>query len=479
MSIKAFLLVLVLANLVSHAYTLSLEECGAGSAAELAKLKNISLVNGNTTVADDNVSFCELHEELMRQVNLINTGDFQLNSKCILHKFYTSVCTLSAGHLRKSSALFCKDLRREFSADHQKSGGGGANQDPRYIWGYGFLSVTIISLCSLIGISILPVIHKPIYNKVLLFLICLSVGTLAGNAVFQLIPEGLDAYNDPKTVWRSCVVALGIYIFYLVENVLENLFKTKHTHGNQASCMSSNFLKEKSESAVETPRTTTTDASNSMLLASGDGGGGLSADDIKMYDFKDSSSVEENLKVTVTTGGDEAHGGKRSFFDLKEIKSIAWMITVADGLHNFIDGMAIGASFVVSPVQGLSTSVAIFCEEFPHELGDFAILLNAGMTIQQAAFFNFASACCCYLGLIVGVILGQELASATWIFALAGGVFLYISLAGMLPEARSHSLIPDLIDRPWLCFVLQNTGLLTGFLAMFLLTYYKDSLTLA
>lgn len=48
------------------------------------------------------------------------------------------------------------------------------------------------------------------------------------------------------------------------------------------------------------------------------------------------------------------------------------MITLSDGLHNFIDGLAIGASFTVSVFQGISTSVAILCEEFPHELGKCA-----------------------------------------------------------------------------------------------------------
>ena len=52
-----------------------------------------------------------------------------------------------------------------------------------------------------------------------------------------------------------------------------------------------------------------------------------------------------------------------------DIGTLAWMITLSDGLHNFIDGLAIGASFTVSVFQGVSTSVAILCEEFPHELG--------------------------------------------------------------------------------------------------------------
>ena len=64
-------------------------------------------------------------------------------------------------------------------------------------------------------------------------------------------------------------------------------------------------------------------------------------------------------------------------------------------------------------------------------LGDFVILLNAGMSIQQALFFNFLSACCCYVGLAFGILAGSHF-SANWIFALAGGMFLYISLADMV-----------------------------------------------
>lgn len=67
--------------------------------------------------------------------------------------------------------------------------------------------------------------------------------------------------------------------------------------------------------------------------------------------------------------------------------------------------------------------------------GDFVILLNAGMTIQQALFFNFLSACCCYLGLGFGILAGSHF-SAEWIFALAGGMFLYIALADMVSGSR-------------------------------------------
>lgn len=64
-------------------------------------------------------------------------------------------------------------------------------------------------------------------------------------------------------------------------------------------------------------------------------------------------------------------------------------------------------------------------------LGDFVILLNAGMSTRQALFFNFLSACSCYIGLAFGILVGNNFAPNI-IFAIAGGMFLYISLADMV-----------------------------------------------
>lgn len=67
--------------------------------------------------------------------------------------------------------------------------------------------------------------------------------------------------------------------------------------------------------------------------------------------------------------------------------------------------------------------------------GDFVILLNSGMSIPQAIFFNLLSALSCYVGLVFGILLGSNFAPNA-IFAIAGGMFLYIALADMV------SLIP-------------------------------------
>ena len=68
--------------------------------------------------------------------------------------------------------------------------------------------------------------------------------------------------------------------------------------------------------------------------------------------------------------------------------STAWMVIVGDGIHNLADGLAVGAAFTESFMSGLSTSIAVLCHELPHEVGDFAMLLKAGMSVKQAIFYN-------------------------------------------------------------------------------------------
>ncbi|XP_078366747.1 metal cation symporter ZIP14-like isoform X2 [Oculina patagonica] len=163
----------------------------------------------------------------------------------------------------------------------------------------------------------------------------------------------------------------------------------------------------------------------------------------------------------------------------KKANPVAWMIIVGDGLHNFIDGLAIGASYSSSTYVGISTSLAIFCEELPHELGDFAILLSAGMSYKMAMGFNFLSACACYLGLVIGLILGTKPQAVMWIYPLAGGMFVYISLVDMLAEASEMSarLGQASIRKNLKTFALQNFGMLFGFLLMSLLGVYKKQIS--
>lgn len=121
-----------------------------------------------------------------------------------------------------------------------------------------------------------------------------------------------------------------------------------------------------------------------------------------------------------------------------KLSPVAFMVILGDGLHNITDGMAIGAAFALDPVTGLATAFAVLCHELPHELGDFALLLQTGVSIKKAMLFNFYSSILSVMGMVLGlVIAGIETSFVRWIYAGTAGTFLYIALADLVPEMRN------------------------------------------
>ncbi|KAM6221753.1 metal cation symporter ZIP14 isoform 2-T2 [Rhynchocyon petersi] len=343
------------------------------------------------------------------------------------------------------------------------------------VWGFGILSVSLINLASLLGVLVLPCTEKAFFSRVLTYFIALSIGTLLSNALFQLIPEafGFNPLDDCKGaglnyVSKSAMVFGGFYLFFFIEKILKMLLKQKNEHHHGHSHYASETLpskKDQEEGVTE-------------KLQNGDLDHMIPQHRNSELDGKVSVMDEKVIVGSLSVQDLQASQSACSWLKgvrYSDIGTLAWMITLSDGLHNFIDGLAIGASFTLSVFQGISTSVAILCEEFPHELGDFVILLNAGMSIQQALFFNFLSACCCYVGLAFGILAGSHF-SPNWIFALAGGMFLYISLADMFPEMNEVSQEDERTDSALIPFVIQNLGLLTGFTIMLVLTMYSGQI---
>ncbi|XP_011161229.2 zinc transporter foi isoform X2 [Solenopsis invicta] len=170
-------------------------------------------------------------------------------------------------------------------------------------------------------------------------------------------------------------------------------------------------------------------------------------------------------------GHSHSHGHVHSAPE--SMSNVAWMVVMGDGLHNFTDGMAIGAAFSANIAGGFSTAIAVLCHELPHELGDFAVLLKAGMSTKQAVFYNLLSSVLCLLGMIGGILLGSTTDATSWVFAVAAGIFIYIALVDMVPElTSSHSAESG----SRLQCIWQTLGLSTGLGIMLLIAAYEHDL---
>ena len=123
--------------------------------------------------------------------------------------------------------------------------------------------------------------------------------------------------------------------------------------------------------------------------------------------------------------------------------SMAYLNLFGDGFHNFLDGLIIAGSYLVSIPTGIATTIAVIIHETPQEITDFGVLMYSGLSKWKALFYNFLAATLAIVGAIVGLILGtqSEIFIAS-IVPFAGGAFVYIAGSNLIPELlrKNHGL---------------------------------------
>ncbi|MFH1307202.1 MAG: ZIP family metal transporter [Candidatus Micrarchaeota archaeon] len=118
-----------------------------------------------------------------------------------------------------------------------------------------------------------------------------------------------------------------------------------------------------------------------------------------------------------------------------DVHTFTYMNLIGDGVHNFIDGLIISASFVVDFNLGIATTIAVIAHEIPQEIGDFGVLIYGGFGRMKALLFNFLSAITAVLGAVVGYFLSSHIASFTaFLLPFAAGGFIYIASSDLIPE---------------------------------------------
>lgn len=121
------------------------------------------------------------------------------------------------------------------------------------------------------------------------------------------------------------------------------------------------------------------------------------------------------------------------------VKPLGKLILFSDGLHNFLDGLVIGASYLVSMEIGIATTIAVVLHEIPQEIGDFGVLLHAGYSKGKAILYNFISALLAVVGVLVVIVVGESAANFIgWVLPFAAGTFIYIAAADLVPELHKQ-----------------------------------------
>jgi len=117
-----------------------------------------------------------------------------------------------------------------------------------------------------------------------------------------------------------------------------------------------------------------------------------------------------------------------------KVHPVSHLILFGDGIHNFIDGLIIASSFIVSIPFGIITSLLIMGHELPQEIGDFGVLVYGGFKRKKALIYNFLAQLTSVIGGIIGYFFFETAHVAHYLLPFAAGGFLYIAITDLVPE---------------------------------------------
>ncbi|XP_066246322.1 protein catecholamines up [Euwallacea similis] len=308
------------------------------------------------------------------------------------------------------------EAAKKISQDNAKTAGKGQGPvwDTNELWLYAMGSTLIISAAPFFILFLVPLDSADKDAPLLKILLAFASGGLLGDAFLHLIPhaalavessegaegvhghghshvhregEGEEHTHDMSVgLW----VLAGIVAFLVVEKGVR-IIKGRHGHGHSHTTSKPKATEKK-------------DSTNKK-------------DKSRDKDEKTSSkAVEEKPQ--------------------EDIKVAGYLNLAADFSHNFTDGLAIGSSYLAGNTVGIVTTITILLHEVPHEIGDYAILLQSGVSRKNAMLLQLTTA----LGALAGTaisLLAQNSAgvlAAAWILPFTAGGFIYIALVSVIPE---------------------------------------------
>ncbi|XP_030848601.1 zinc transporter ZIP4-like isoform X2 [Strongylocentrotus purpuratus] len=291
---------------------------------------------------------------------------------------------------------------------------------------------------------------------------------LTCDAVLHLLPQAVGLHTHDSSghsahaptspemayIWKCLVVEMAIYVFFVFEQ-LTSFTKCGHSHHSHTQSADVEMTANGHQGRAMSGQGSFANGKNGLSLS--ESKSELTANEAKAFETELPLPIEDTDCC------------------VRGCNPVAMMIILGDSLHNFGDGLAIGAAFSLSLAAGLSTSIAVLCHELPHELGDLAVLMKQGMRLRTALLMNMMCACTAFIGLWIGIPLGQTETAREWIFAAVAGMFLYVGLVDMLPMLHQYDGKSNKVT----VAILQNIGFLAGIGIILLIALYEDAIELS
>ncbi|XP_052830104.1 zinc transporter ZIP12 [Octopus bimaculoides] len=394
-------------------------------------------------------------------------------------------------------------------------------------YGYGILAVAVICFCSLLGVF-MNICQKKVYGYTMAFFEGLAVGTLATDALLHLIPQVSNSLMLYSFLLRRVVVCCHrlVYKIHLnfrslydkvkalprrklqqlythtnariqthIHTITYHTYTNKHTHSivyfveyyfiefvyapfltkilmNSPEAFHSEvyifdlslFLNQESQDTACTYGFYLLEVGFTVVTKESEHSHDLPKD-TKLSEVYTTTNEKNNSLENPKSMAEPNIPEKPN-----KCSSLSLIVILGDALHNFADGLTIGAAFSTSESFGLMTSIAVLCHEIPHELGDFAVLLANGIGFKRALLFNFVSSLTAFVGLFIGLGVSTDFIVRRWIYAVSAGMFLYIAFVDLFPVMKKHKTVKSLVS------LFSNAGLILGVIIITLLGFYEEKI---
>ncbi|MCJ1398554.1 hypothetical protein MMC11_001754 [Xylographa trunciseda] len=274
-------------------------------------------------------------------------------------------------------------------------------------------------------------------------MVAFAVGGLLGDTLFHLLPEIFLGDSAPeharfvlvepnKNILLGVAIMIGFVTFVAMDKGLRiaTAGSGGHSHNHEHNTINDggHDLVQSPTASTGSSATTTSDGLKSRKRSSG----------------KSTSAMSRNKTSHVQAEASPS------------IRLSAYLNLIADFTHNITDGLALSSSFYASPTLGATTTVAVFFHEIPHEVGDFALLVQSGFSKKQAMGAQFVTAIGAFIGTCLGIavqemgkpspggtgsddtrssgLAGTGLGWGDLLLPFTAGTFLYVGTVAVIPE---------------------------------------------
>lgn len=368
-------------------------------------------------------------------------------------------------------------LHRIWDDDDEEEEVGGLLSS---VWFQALGATTLISIFPFIILFFINLDNSEEKRGLLKVLLSFASGGLLGDAFLHLIPHAImaqeghghshgggghdhaheaqghshggggEGHSHDMTVGLG--VLIGIIAFLVVEK-LQRLFIGEGGHGHSHG--GPPVVKAKVEKKADVKK-------KEKVKSSDD-----EEDKKEEDDKKEGGKAEKSAAATSAKDGAKPKDDKE-MEEKEEVKVSGYLNLFADFFHNFTDGLAIGASFLAGKNVGIVTTVTILFHEIPHEIGDYAILIQSGMRPFKAKCMQLVTAGGALTGCGIALALGEGagLESANlYILPFTAGGFIYIATVSVLPELLEGATLKQ--------SAMEILALVVGIASMVLIAQYE------